>query len=127
VFAALLGVWQSVPYLYADFYAIGKKATPEERAKLTRVTSTPYRLALAFITLAPIPFAFVGRPIIIIVIYTVVGSFFLPFLAATLMWLNRRIDWPAEVPRNGKVFTALLVLILVLFVVVGVREAAQAL
>ena len=28
VFAALLGVWQSVPYLYADFYAIWKKAAP---------------------------------------------------------------------------------------------------
>ena len=28
VFASLLGVWQSVPYLYADFYGIVKKMTP---------------------------------------------------------------------------------------------------
>ena len=63
VFASLLGVWQSVPYLYADFYSILKKLPPEERARVTKVTSTPYRLALVFVTLAPIPFAFTGQPL----------------------------------------------------------------
>ena len=33
VFASLLGVWQSVPYLYADFYGIVKKLPPDERAR----------------------------------------------------------------------------------------------
>ena len=33
VFASLLGVWQSVPYLYADFYGILKKVSPDERAR----------------------------------------------------------------------------------------------
>ncbi len=41
VFASLLGVWQSVPYLYADFYSILKKLPAEERARVTKVTSTP--------------------------------------------------------------------------------------
>ena len=88
VFASLLGVWQSVPYLYADFYGILKKMTPEARKQVVKVTSTPYRVALAFITLVPIPFAFTGRPITIIIIYTIVGSLFVPFLAATLLYLN---------------------------------------
>ena len=30
--------------------------------EIVKVTSTPYRLALAFITLVPLPFAFTGRP-----------------------------------------------------------------
>src|SRR5215207_4127957 len=62
VFASLLGVWQSVPYLYADFYGILKKMSPEARREIVKVTSTPYRVALAYITLVPIPFAFTGRP-----------------------------------------------------------------
>jgi hypothetical protein len=62
VFASLLGVWQSVPYLYADFYGIVRKLPPAAREELTKVTSAPYRLALIFITLAPLPFAFIrGR------------------------------------------------------------------
>ncbi|HJS74177.1 MAG TPA: divalent metal cation transporter, partial [Vicinamibacteria bacterium] len=126
VFASLLGVWQSVPYLYADFYALWKKVTPSERARLTRIGSTPYRLALAFLSIAPLPFAFLGRPIVIIVGFTIVGSMFLPFLAATLLWLDRRATWTSSVPRNGRLTNALLALILVLFVVIGAREIAQA-
>jgi len=127
VFASLLGVWQSVPYLYADFYALWKKAPASERAEMTRVTSTPYRVALAFISLAPIPFAFLGRPIFIIVGFTIVGSFFLPFLALTLLWLDRKMPWTGSVPRNRRFTNALLVLVLVLFVVIGAREVMQAL
>ncbi|HJS75162.1 MAG TPA: Nramp family divalent metal transporter [Vicinamibacteria bacterium] len=126
VFAALLGVWQSVPYLYADFYAIWKKAPPEERAKLTEVGSVPYRAALAYVTLAPIPFAFAGRPLFIIVTYTIVGSLFLPFLATTLLWLHRRARWDERVPRNGWITTALLVLVLLLFLAIGLREIREA-
>jgi Mn2+/Fe2+ NRAMP family transporter len=127
VFAALLGVWQSVPYLYADFYAIWKNVSSEERAALTQVGSRPYRLALAYVSLAPIPFAFAGRPLFIIVVYTIVGSLFLPFLAATLLWLHRRATWDPRVPRNGWITTALLVLVLLLFVAIGVREIREAL
>ena len=39
------------------------------------------------------PFAFMRRPLIIIVTYTIVGSLFMPFLAATLLYLNNRVRW----------------------------------
>ena len=126
VFASLLGVWQSVPYLYADFYGILKKLPPEERQRITKVTSTPYRLALLFVTLAPIPFAFTGAPIQVIVAYTVVGSLFVPFLAATLLYMNNRVKWTSPVPRNNLATNALLVLILLLFAIVGGDEAMKA-
>jgi Mn2+/Fe2+ NRAMP family transporter len=127
VFASLLGVWQSVPYLYADFYAIWRKAPRSERDELTRVTSTPYRIALAFITLAPLPFAFLGRPIFIIVTFTIVGSLFVPFLAVTLLWLDRKVPANGPVPRNSRITTALLLLILVLFILIGAQEVTRAL
>lgn len=127
VFASLLGVWQSVPYLYADLYGIVTGASDVRRTELTKVTSTPYRLALAFITLAPLPFAFIGRPLVIIVAYTIVGSFFVPFLAATLLYLNTRVRWTTDVPRNHWMTNAVLAGILVLFLVVGAQEVMNAL
>lgn len=127
VFASLLGVWQSVPYLYADFYGILKKLPREARAELTKVTSLPYRVALVFITLVPLPFAFVGRPLFIIITYTIVGSLFIPFLAATLLYLNTRIPWTTSVPRNHWTTNVLLVIVLVMFLVLGMREIWNAL
>lgn len=123
VFASLLGVWQSVPYMYADFYSIIKKMTPAERTRITRVTSKPYRLALLFVTLAPMPFAFTGQPIQVIVAYTIVGSLFVPFLAATLLYLNNRVAWTSPVPKNNLATNALLLVILALFVIIGFQEA----
>jgi Mn2+/Fe2+ NRAMP family transporter len=125
VFASLLGVWQSVPYLYADLYGIAKKLPAAERARLTRVTSVPYRLALVFITLVPLPFAFMRSPIFIIVTFTIVGSFFVPFLAATLLYMNNRVRWTSEVPRNKWPANVLLAIILALFAVIGALEMAR--
>jgi Mn2+/Fe2+ NRAMP family transporter len=122
VSASLLGVWQSVPYMYADIYGILKKLPPAERERVTRVTSTPYRVALLFVTLVPIPFAFTGRPIGIIIVYTVVGSLFVPFLAATLLYLNNRVRWSGAVPHNGWASNVLMWVILALFAAIGVRE-----
>jgi hypothetical protein len=127
VFASLLGVWQSVPYLYADFYSILKKLPPDERARATKVTSRPYRLALLFVTFAPIPFAFTGQPLQVIVAYTIVGSLFVPFLAATLLYLNNRVKWSSVVPHNNLATNALLIVILALFAIVGGDEARRAL
>lgn len=127
VFASLLGVWQSVPYLYADFYGILRKMPSEARQQIVKVTSTPYRVALAFITLVPLPFAFTGRPIAVIIIYTIVGSLFVPFLAATLLYLNNRVRWTEAVPHNSWPTNALLIAILLLFAIVGAQQVIGAL
>lgn len=127
VFASLLGVWQSVPYLYADFYGILKKLPPSERLDVVKVTSTPYRIALVFITLVPIPLAFTGQPIQVIVAYTIVGSLFVPFLAATLLYLNNKVQWTEDVPHNAWYTNLLLVAILLLFAIVGAQEVIGAL
>ncbi len=124
VFASLLGVWQSVPYLYADFYGIIKKLPADGRRDIVKVTSTPYRLGLAFISLVPIPFAFTGQPIQVVITYTIVSSLFVPFVAATLLYLNNRVPWDGAVPKNSLVTNLLLVGILVLFAIVGAQEVA---
>ena len=126
VFASLLGVWQGVPYLFADIHGISRGLAREAREAATQVTSGPYRLALLFITLVPLPFAFTGRPILIVVTFTIVGSLFIPFLAATLLYLNNRVPWTSAVPRNHWSTNVLLWAILALFVAVGAQEVMGA-
>ena len=101
--------------------------SPADRLAVVKVTSTPYRVALAFITLVPLPFAFTGRPIQIVVIYTIVGSLFVPFLAATLLYLNNRVKWTEPVPHNAWYTNLLLAAILLLFAIVGAQEVIGAL
>ncbi len=124
VFASLLGIWQSLPYLFADYYGLMRKLSRPERERLTSVTSTPYRIALLFVTIVPIPFAFVDQPLIIIRTFTIVGSFFIPFLAATLIYLNNfKIPPASGVPKNSLLTNIVLVFALALFAIVGASEA----
>ena len=127
VFASLLGVWQSIPYIFADVYGILRKMPASARSHITRISSTPYRLALLFITLIPLPFAFLGRPILIVVTFTIIGSLFIPFLAGTLLYLNNRVAWTSDVPHNHWTTNALLVVILALFAAVGALEVMNTL
>ena len=124
VFASLVGVWQSLPYLFSDYYGLLRALPDEVRARLTTVSSAPYRTALVFITLVPIPFAFVDQPLFMIRTFTIVGSLFIPFLAATLLYLNN-VKLPVEsgVPRNSRAINAVLVLAMVVFAAVGAFEA----
>jgi hypothetical protein len=92
--------------------------------KATEVTSRPYRLALLYVAIAPIPLAFMNQALVIIRTYTIVGSLFVPFLAATLLYLNNfRIPANGGVRKNGALTNAVLILALVLFALVGAREA----
>jgi Mn2+/Fe2+ NRAMP family transporter len=116
VFASLLGVWQSIPYLFADCYGLLRRYPQADRERLTSVTSTPYRVGLAFITFVALPFAFIDQPLIIVRTFTIVGSLFIPFLAATLLYLNNvRIPADSGVPRNSALTNAVLVVALILF------------
>ncbi len=124
VFASLLGVWQSLPYLFADYYGLLRNCPRPERERMTSVTSTPYRMALLCVTAVPLPLAFIDQPLIIIRTFTIVGSLFIPFLAITLLYLNNaRIPLPSGVPRNSALNNAVLVFAVILFALVGASEA----
>ena len=74
--------------------------------------------------LASVPFAFSGRPLLIVIAFTVLGSLFIPFLAATLLYLNNRIPFPAPLRPNRFTTNLVLSLIVVLFLSVGALEIA---
>jgi Mn2+/Fe2+ NRAMP family transporter len=124
VATSMLGVWQGVPYLFADWVTMLKKgggaaapgaatgSGPEAPPAIT--TRDPlYRGALGFLTLPPMALLAFGKPVWIVVIYAATGSLFMPALAATLLVMNNGRGL-GEL-RNGRIANAGLVLCLLLF------------
>ncbi|MCZ6596069.1 MAG: Nramp family divalent metal transporter [Planctomycetota bacterium] len=113
VFSSLLGVWQAVPYVFADFWRLA--AGGESPAVDT--AARPYRLYLYGLASVPaLGLAFDFRSIQ--KIYAVVGACFLPVLALTLLLLNRRGAWTGA--HHDRPATRLvLVGILAFFVLAG--------
>jgi Mn2+/Fe2+ NRAMP family transporter len=111
VFTAMLAVWQGVPYLFADFVA-QRSRDPALAVDLKKTAA--YRGYLLFLAGPPLVLLFAERPVAMVVLFTVIGAFFLPFLAALLLYLNRRPEWTGSL-RNGPVRNAALVISLVLF------------
>jgi Mn2+/Fe2+ NRAMP family transporter len=124
VLASLVGVWQTIPSVFADCYSLLRRLPPDQRKAATQHGAPPYRIALLFMALASVPFAFLGRPLLIVIAFTVLGSLFIPFLAATLLYLNNRVRFPAPLRTNRLATNIVLGLIVVLFIVVGALEIA---
>jgi Mn2+/Fe2+ NRAMP family transporter len=112
VFSSLLGVWQVVPQIFADWWGQRGRVGAGERVAPLVVDprSRPARGFLIWMTLACIPglwvsFAAVQQW------YGYVGALFIPGLAVALLVLNgSRCGLPAAF-RNGPVQTALLGLV----------------
>jgi Mn2+/Fe2+ NRAMP family transporter len=122
VLASLIGVWQTVPRIFADCSRLLLQRSPVERQNAMHTSSRPDRTALAFMVLVSMPFAFVHRPLLLVVTFTVIGSLFIPFLSATLLYLNNRVPWPQAIPHNKTATNTVLILVLLLFLLVAAFE-----
>src|SRR5690606_1676196 len=79
VFSSLLGVWQSIPYLFADFVDL-QQGGAGQRLKSDLRKQKPYKIYVC--VLAILPLFFLGSPVKQIqLLYGVFGAFFLPLLA----------------------------------------------
>jgi Mn2+/Fe2+ NRAMP family transporter len=119
VFAALLGVWQSLPYLFADVWRLGGAAMP---ANLER--SRPYRIYLAL--LATVPLLLLRWPVQELQLaFGVTGAMLLPMLAAVLLLMNNRIAWVGAEFRSTRLLNLVLAAALAFFAVLGASEIAR--
>lgn len=92
VFSSLLGVWQSIPYLFADFLDLQRGLEPGLRRHVDLRGTKAYRRSVVFI--ACVPLIFLTSPVRTIqLVYGVFGSLFLPLLALTLLIMNNRRRW----------------------------------
>ena len=124
VFTSMLGVWQGVPYLFADFWHSFAKAPQHSHHQIVGTRSPLYRRYLLFIALPPMLLLLVNRPVWIVLVYSVAGAFFMPFLAMTLLYLNNRPSWVAEL-KNGWLINVLLCVALLLFGYLCYSELAE--
>lgn len=122
VVASLFGVWQTIPRVFADCYSLLRSRSQTQREAATKAGSREFHAALAFMALVSVPFVLAGRPLLVVVAFTILGSLFVPFLAATLLYLNNRVRWSAPIRRNGAVTNVILAAILLLFLVIGAIE-----
>ncbi len=114
VFTSMLGVWQGVPYLFADFMHTMRHKGDGGPSGAVDTRSPYYRGYLLFIAVPPMLLLIVDRPVWIVLVYSVASAFFMPFLAATLLYLNNRRTLVKNL-KNGWRVNALLGLALLLF------------
>jgi Mn2+/Fe2+ NRAMP family transporter len=118
-FSSLLGVWQSVPYLFADFYYRSRQRTPAQA--LTQTAA--YRGYLIGLALLP-AFALGADFKALAKYYSLVGAFFMPCLALILLYLNNLDVVPPRF-RNRWGTNLALVIIVVFFAIAGYQTVMK--
>ncbi len=117
IFSSLLGVWQAVPYLFADMLGLLRG----RRGNAVDTRSAAYRGYLAALALVPLiglwsPFKQVQKW------YAIAGAAFMPMLALGLLVLASRTAWIGRPARNGPVAIAALAATLGFFGWLAVRK-----
>lgn len=90
VLSTLIGILQSVPMLLIDYYCVLRKYDDVRRRHLISDQSIPYKLTVLACATIPCGLVCVRQPAQIVYLYAIYASLFLPFAAATLLWLNNR-------------------------------------
>lgn len=125
LFSSLLGVWQAVPYLFADFWHLHTK-----RRTLDPDNFEPYQvdirgrsyrgflIALAFVPILGLRYDFQ----LVQKVNSVFGALVMPMIALALLLLNSRSAWVGLSLRNRWWTTATLLLVLGFFAWVGLPK-----
>ncbi len=111
VFSSLLGVWQSVPYLFADLM-YHRKERPQDLK-----TSKPYRAHLLFLSVASLS-ALSFKFQAIQLLYAIVGALFIPLCAFSLIFINKKAITSPELKNKGWQ-NATLLLTFIFFLIYG--------
>lgn len=113
VFSSLLGVWQSIPYMFADFLEL-QRPEPDRHKEMDLRNTTVYRWSVVMI--ATVPLALLATSVRVIQLtYGVLGSLFLPLLALTLLIMNNRRSWVGSNFLNPLWINVLLTVTLAFF------------
>lgn len=112
VFSSMLGVWQGIPYLFADF--LQQYTYRPETPLLVDSGSPAYRGYLFYLAIPPMLLLLVNQPVWLVIIYAVAGAFFMPLLILLLLLMNNRRSWVGEL-RNGWATNLLLLSSLLVF------------
>jgi hypothetical protein len=124
VFSSMLGVWQSVPYLFADLWQLMRGVEPGVKVDTRSWPYQAYLFAigtLPMIGLLTFNFQTMQR------VYAVVGALFVPMLAIVLLALNGRRELVGAANCNSRWTVATLVGALIFFLLAGAIEIRDSL
>jgi Mn2+/Fe2+ NRAMP family transporter len=127
VFSSLLGVWQAVPYLFADLWGQLLGTHGPGGAALDDAVDTrglPYRGYLTALALLPMAGLFHSFREVQKV-YALAGAWFLPVLALALLFLNGRAGWVGPRYRSRPATQAVLLATLAFFSWIAWRAMRQ--
>lgn len=125
-FSSLLGVWHGVSLMFADFWAnFRKKADDLSDDDAPGSHSKPARAYMLWLTIPPMLLLLLGRPFFLILMYGVLGSLFMPFLAITLLVLLNSSRLAKEW-RNRWLSNVFLGITTVVFLALGANELVKA-
>ncbi len=122
VFSSLLGVWQCIPYLFADFLKITKHNT-EDKTPIT-VDSPGYKIYLYGMATLPM-FVLLTEFQTLQKYNAILGAAVMPMLALALLLLNGKQQWVGEKLKNSWITNILLgatVLFFVWFIGVNIMK-----
>jgi Mn2+/Fe2+ NRAMP family transporter len=129
VFTSLLGVWQAVPYVFADYVRAVRKHSSkrgEHDPSLVSVNTKSWTYRGFLLALAFVPMIQLARPFTQVQkYYAVMGAAFIPLLGLTLLILNTRRKWIGDQLRNKFGSTAVLVVVLAMAILVAWVEVLK--
>jgi Mn2+/Fe2+ NRAMP family transporter len=119
VFSSLLGVWQSIPYIFTDTWLLASQPRSHTAARSTSFKiglDTPlYRRYMIVIACVPMLGLFTSFHQVQ-KFYAVAGAYFFPFLAIALLLLNCQARWVGEQYRYGPLAIIGLIATIALFI-----------
>ena len=121
--SSLIGVWNGVSMMFADF--VGHVRGEPEDAPRRLSGGLYYRAYILWLTFPPMIMLFLGKPVWLILAYGVLGAFFMPFLAVTLLWILNSDRVPREW-RNKVWSNVAMVLCALTFAALAVNEVRKA-
>ena len=137
VASSMLGVWQSVPYLFVDCFRMIRRhpqaeaADDENEVTIQNAaahradsTSAIYKYSLIAIATVPALGLFVGFSRIQLA-YAVVGAAFMPILAIALLFLNSSRKRIGDAGRNSALANISLIAVIAFFIWAGAYEIAD--
>ncbi|MFP3715063.1 Nramp family divalent metal transporter [Puerhibacterium sp. TATVAM-FAB25] len=122
-FSSVLGVWHGVSLMFADFVASVRDVPAGDPRR--GAGGRYYKAYVLWLTFPPMLLLLLDRPVALVVAYGVLGAFFMPFLAVTLLVLLNSRTVPRRW-RNRAWLNVVLGLVAAMFVVLGATELVKA-
>jgi Mn2+/Fe2+ NRAMP family transporter len=122
-FSSLIGVWNGVSLMFADFVGNLKKL-PRDHPDV-HTGGRYFKWYVLWLTFPPMLLFFLDQPTGLVIAYGVLGALFMPFLAITLLGILNSSRTPKEW-RNSWLSNVLMGICTLMFVALGVNQLINA-